>query len=131
MVGPCDRVALAVGAVAMTPETYERKIEELEKRVAELSGRGKRPDNFYEVLPEIVSDDGGQSKLYACFTPNNGIRVGISTVLFDEQGNVEDENGWHEFDFTDDQAEAIGQALVRWAQRRRAESEMVRVWGRP
>jgi len=30
------------------------------------------------------------------------------------------------FDFDDDQAELIGQALVRWAQRSRAETEMIR-----
>lgn len=109
----------------------DKKIAELEARIAELTGRGKRPDNFYEVLGEMTSDDGGQSKLYACFTPNNGIRVGVATAEFDDQGDVAEWDGWHEFDFTADQAEAVGQALVRWAQRHRAKGEMIRVWGKP
>lgn len=30
------------------------------------------------------------------------------------------------FDFTDEQAETLGHALVRWAQRSRAEKELIR-----
>lgn len=79
----------------------------------------KKPDGFYEVLEEIV-DVTGEERLVASFTPNNGIRVGIANAGLEE--------AWAEFDFTDEQAEIIGQALVRWAQRRRAEAEMIRVW---
>ncbi len=86
--------------------------------------------DFYEVLPEIISDDGGQSHLYAAFTPNNGIRIGIIGYEYNEAEElVPEADHWSEFNFTDDQAEQIGQALVRWAQRRRAEGEMIRVRG--
>ena len=67
----------------------------------------------YEVLPEM-HDDTGETKLVASFTSRSGIRIGILDL--EEEGA-----DWCEFDFTDDQAEAVGQALVRWAQRRRAE----------
>lgn len=73
---------------------------------------------FYEVLPEIKSED-GDAKLVASFTPNNGIRVGIVNEEIDD-------GYWREFDFTPDQAETIGQALVRWAQRNRAKTELNR-----
>ncbi len=72
---------------------------------------------FYEVLPEIEGED-GESVLSASFTPNNGIRVQIA--------NQDLGPDWAVFDFTDDQAEQIGQALVRWAQRNRAEAEGIR-----
>ena len=74
--------------------------------------------DFYEVLPHIT-EDGEGTTLAASFTPNNGIRVG----LLDPES---DDPDWREFDFTDEQAELIGQALVRWAQRHRAEAEMIR-----
>lgn len=73
---------------------------------------------FYEVLPEF-GDATGNARLMAAFTPSNGIRIGIVN-------NDLDMAGWAEFDFTEDQAEAVGQALVRWAQRLRAETELVR-----
>ncbi len=72
---------------------------------------------FYEVLP-IIKDATGQCSLSASFTPSNGIRIGIA----DENEDTD----WVEFDFNEDQAEAIGQALVRWSQRQRAEGEMIR-----
>lgn len=75
-------------------------------------------DGFYEILPHIISDDGVET-LAAAFTPNNGIRI----ELLDAES---DDPNWRCFDFTNDQAEQIGQALVRWAQRRRAETEMTR-----
>lgn len=71
---------------------------------------------FYQVLEHIPSEDGIDT-LSASFTPNNGIRI----QLLDSES--EDPN-WRVFDFTNDQAELIGQALVRWAQRRRAETEL-------
>lgn len=73
---------------------------------------------FYEVLLHIT-DEAQDTTLAASFTPNNGIRIG----LLDTES--EDTN-WREFDFTEDQAELIGQALVRWAQRSKAETEMLR-----
>ena len=75
-------------------------------------------DRFYESIPAIV-DEQGQVTLYATFSPNNGIRIG----LLDSESEDPD---WREFDFTEDQAELIGQALVRWAQRSRAEAEFHR-----
>ena len=85
--------------------------------------KSKRPESFYEVLPEMRNES-HDDVLVASFTPNNGIRIGIIN------GDCDDGN-WREFDFYDlDQAEAVGQALIRWAQRCRAEHEMYRVWAR-
>ena len=73
---------------------------------------------FYEVLDHIV-DEVGEVTLAASFTASHGIRVGLL--------DTESEDGdWREFDFTEDQAEFVGQALVRWAQRSRAEREIIR-----
>ena len=60
-----------------------------------------------------------QDKMYPGFTSNNGIRIG----LLDTES---DDPDWREFDFDPDQAEMIGQALVRWAQRSRAQAEIIR-----
>lgn len=68
----------------------------------------KLESNFYEVLDEIQEEYNPECTLLAAFTPNNGIRI-----------RLEDEDNYVEFDFTDRQAELIGQALVRWSQRRR------------
>jgi len=79
----------------------------------------KLKSQFYEVL-DVITDDTENMKLQAVFTPNNGIRIQIA--------NADLEDGyWSVFDFTVDQAEFIGQALVRWAQRRRAEIEQMRI----
>ncbi len=75
------------------------------------------PSDFYEVISDIEGEAEGEV-LSASFTPNNGIRVQIR--------NNEEGPSWAVFDFTDEQAEKIGHALVRWAQRRRAENEMIR-----
>lgn len=85
----------------------------------------KLVSEFYEVL-DTIEDEGGYAKLTAAFTPNNGIRVHIES-LPDDTGY---EGSSCEFDFTNAQAEMIGQALVRWAQRDRAEGELVRCGGR-
>lgn len=81
---------------------------------------------FYEVLPAIF-DESGETQLSAAFTPNNGIRVQLSER---EMNGISGAWGawtdWRCFDFTAAQAEMIGQALVRWAQRNRAEAELVR-----
>lgn len=71
---------------------------------------------FYEVLPHIEDND---VTLSASFTADNGIRL----QLLDQASDDED---WRVFDFTEEEAELIGQALVRWAQRSRAEDELVR-----
>ena len=84
------------------------------------TNRSKRPDNFYEVLDKITDAD-GMGTLTAAFTPNNGIRI---SIVDSEQMILTS------FDFTPEQAELIGQALVRWAQRSRAEGEMFRCWER-
>ena len=77
----------------------------------------KKVPGFYEVIPHI-KDECDEVTLAASFTPNNGIRIGIL--------DPDQSPDWAEFDFTVDQAEMIGQALVRWAQRSRAEREMIR-----
>lgn len=81
--------------------------------------------DFYEVLPHIL-DETGETELAASFTPNNGIRIGIAVREEDGEGGYTDWEGWYDFDFNDEQAEQIGQALVRWAQRSRAEGELIR-----
>ena len=81
--------------------------------------RSEIEGNFYEVLPEIV-EEGGYAKLTAGFTANNGIRIHIAMI----EGAEAFEGG--EFDFSPEQAELVGQALVRWAQRSRAEGELFR-----
>lgn len=73
--------------------------------------------DFYEVLPDMT-EDAGEATLSASFTPNNGIRVQIQN---DDLGP-----DWAVFDFTKAQAEMVGQALIRWAQRARAEGELIR-----
>lgn len=85
----------------------------------------KLVSEFYEVL-DAIEDEGGYARLTAAFTPNNGIRIHIEDID-DGEGDVSHSC---EFDFTDAQAEMIGQALVRWAQRRRAEAELIRCGGR-
>lgn len=74
--------------------------------------------NFYEALDAITSED-GVAKLTASFTPNNGIRIRI-----EEKDDEVDQ--YAEYDFTENQAEEIGQFLIRWAQRSRAEGELAR-----
>lgn len=74
--------------------------------------------SFYESLPQI-KDESGEVVLHASFTANNGIRI----QLLDSES---DDADWRVFDFNNDQAEVVGQALVRWAQRRRAEAELNR-----
>lgn len=76
-------------------------------------------NTFYEVLPSITAE-GYDATLVASFTANNGIRLHITNS---EDGEVVD---GAEFDFSPEQAELIGQALVRWAQRSRAEGELLR-----
>lgn len=73
---------------------------------------------FYEVLPNF-QDKAGEVTLAASFTPNNGIRIGLLD-------NESDDPNWREFDFDEEQAEIVGQALVRWAQRSRAAAEIIR-----
>ncbi len=74
--------------------------------------------NFYETLSDI-QDETAEVTLAASFTPNNGIRIG----LLDTESEDRD---WREFDFDVEQADLVGHALVRWAQRRRAMTELVR-----
>lgn len=76
-------------------------------------------NEFYEVLPNIIEEGNEDIILNAAFTSNNGIRVQIH-----DKETCPDY--WISFDFTDAQAEMIGQALVRWAQRSRAETELIR-----
>jgi hypothetical protein len=73
---------------------------------------------FYEVLPHII-DENDQVTLAASFTASNGIRIGLAD-------RESDDPDWREFYFTQQQAEMIGQALVRWAQRCYAEGELIR-----
>lgn len=66
---------------------------------------------IYEVLPDLY-DENGEVTLSAAFTPNNGIRI----QLLDAKS---DDPDWRVFDFTPDQAEMIGNALLRWAKARK------------
>lgn len=83
-------------------------------------------NDFYEVLPTIKNEATHDEWLTAMFTPNNGIRI---TIVNQEDLDV-DIQELCSFDFEDDQAELIGQALIRWAQRHRAEREYIRCGGR-
>ncbi len=71
-------------------------------------------EKHYEVLKEILEEPNNfRSALLASYTPNNGIRIGIrATEGSDDYENFPD---WMEFDFNADQAEMIGNALLRWA----------------
>jgi hypothetical protein len=77
---------------------------------------------IYEVLPTIANPRTHDEWLTAAFTPNNGIRI----TIVNRADPDEDDETLCSFDFNADQAEMIGQALVRWAQRRRANRDMVR-----
>lgn len=73
----------------------------------------------YEVLDEIT-DESEEARLYASYTPNNGIRLGIlQNFLYDPEAGGQTEDGWdiawREFDLTPEQAQKIGEALLRWA----------------
>lgn len=81
--------------------------------------QNKMDSEFYEVLEKIQEEHDSNCTLQAAFTPNNGIRISVHN----KDADYED---FASFDFTNDQAEHIGQALVRWAQRRRAEGERTR-----
>lgn len=72
----------------------------------------------YEVLDDMT-DEQGEVTLSASYTPNNGIRV----QLLDSDS---DDPDWRVFDFTTEQAEIIGRALVRWAEAHRASPYSVR-----
>lgn len=63
----------------------------------------------YERLAHI-SD--GDATLAASYSANNGIRIDI----LDPELSAD----WACFEFTDDQAEAVGNALLRWARARKA-----------
>jgi hypothetical protein len=79
--------------------------------------------SFYEILPEIKNERTYDEWLTAAFTPNNGIRITI--VNRDDVDEINSDK-LCSFDFEDDQAEMIGQALVRWARCHRAEREIIR-----
>lgn len=64
----------------------------------------------YEVLPAMTGSDG--EEISASYTANNGIRLAISN---DDLGT-----DWAVFDFEPEQAEIIGQALLRWSRSKRA-----------
>ena len=66
------------------------------------------PDG-YEVLDEITNGfDENRARLGASYTPNNGIRIGI----INDDTNP---HAWAEYDFSFAEADALGQALIRWA----------------
>lgn len=75
----------------------------------------------YEVLPEMVEEDDGSSKLAASWTPNNGIRIGIINHFPTEESELSPagDDGWdmcwRGFDFTREQARILGEALIRWS----------------
>jgi len=59
----------------------------------------------YEVLPDIMSDDGKET-ISASWTPNNGRRIQILN---------DDMQDWACFNMTKEQAQTLGEALLRWA----------------
>jgi hypothetical protein len=82
----------------------------------------------YEDLGEMV-EESGEAKLHAAYSSNNGIRIEIAN-WFDERDRQYEQfsdDGWdgflRVFDFTDEQALKLGEALVRWAKASAAESE--------
>jgi hypothetical protein len=69
------------------------------------------PDG-YEVLAEMTSGfEEDRARLTASYTPNNGIRIGI----INDDTNP---HAWAEYDFSREEAERLGNALLRWAARR-------------
>jgi hypothetical protein len=60
----------------------------------------------YEVLPDIL-DESGEVALSASYTASNGIRIQLLEPL--------EHPDWLAFDFTQEQARLIGEALIRWA----------------
>ena len=74
--------------------------------------KGRKMVDTYEVLPEL-RDETGEEILSASFTTNNGIRIQIRN---DDLGP-----DWAVFDFTAEQAETVGSALLRWALARAAQ----------
>lgn len=74
----------------------------------------------YERLPEMVEEN-GEAKLFAAYSPNNGIRIEIQN-WFDKSDREYEQllpDGWDAylrvFDFTPEQAKILGEALLRWA----------------
>lgn len=80
-------------------------------RVAEREDRMPNRDSGYETIAPI-RDDAQEATIAASYTPNNGIRIEII--------NDDLSPDWAVFDMTDEDAEKIGAALVRWAAARRA-----------
>jgi hypothetical protein len=78
----------------------------------------------YEVLDDFIEKDGGEARLNAAYTPNNGIRVQIVNQFDEEEREREmfGDDGWDThyrvFDFTPEQATKLGEALLRWAKAR-------------
>lgn len=71
-------------------------------------------EKHYEVLAEILEEPNNyQTALAASYTPNNGIRIGIRAVEGSDDYEVFPD--WMEFDFSAEQAEMIGTALLSWA----------------
>lgn len=67
----------------------------------------------YEVLNEMQNGfEEDRARLVASYTPNNGIRIGI----INDDTNPD---SWAEYDFSPDEADRLGNALIRWAGRRR------------
>lgn len=63
----------------------------------------------YEVLDEMLGECEDQ-RLYATYTPGNGIAIGILN-----QDNDEEWDGfWREFHLSAERAIVLGEALVRW-----------------
>lgn len=60
----------------------------------------------YEYMKTVVSED-GDSTLDASFTPNNGIKIGITDKEYFDGEQAE-------FFLDDETALALGEALIRW-----------------
>lgn len=81
---------------------------------------GEGDEMAYETLEEMT-EDGGEAKLFAEYSSNNGIRIQIQNWF--EEHDLEYEqflpDGWDAysrvFDFTPPQARLLGEALIRWA----------------
>lgn len=82
----------------------------------------------YEDLGEMV-ENGGEAKLHAAYSAKNGIRIEIANWFNEEDRQYEQltDDGWdgflRVFDFNEEQAMRLGEALIRWAKASTAERE--------
>lgn len=67
----------------------------------------------YEKMEDIHSDDGCRT-IAASFTPNNGITIRLEEREDAEVGQPPAWDDWIEFHLDEEDAIALGEALIRW-----------------